>query len=516
MSKIQYLDWGRIEWICEPEPGSADHLRVGISIMDPHTWQPSHLHYGDEQFIYIMSGRGWQKIGGTESIVEPGKYFHISSGMAHESKNDGDEPIVKLLISIPAVISAVRVAPDRSERALRMEQIDKREFLRETIKEMFRHSLRPLRIPISIYDEKHELVYQNREFPEFCKRCCCVEQDINNCELYKVKLTFMPPYYEGASAHACRHGLFLYTFPIASDGELLGFIKTGHIRTKAGSGGSEAASMVYNVPESTESGMIDTIRNIAESVCAHYQFCLMQVNLHRNKRELSDKIREDGQLQEYLKMAEDQMLNLQISQHFLFNTLNTIAGMAVREKAFGTYTAIGDLAQLFRYTLRNQEAFVPLSEEIGYIRNYMNLQKLRFEDRLSVIYDIEDGVLDSWEVPFHFLQPVVENCFKHGFKKKERRMQVILMVYCEGAYLHFKISDNGDGFDEEKRREIAAGIENGSQARGTSMVVRKLRSVYGNDFSYQIDSREGEGCVVSIKIPVTAAERDENETSIIG
>ena len=80
MEKIQYLDWGRIEWICEPESGSSDHLRVGISVMNPHSWQPCHLHYGDEQFMYIMSGRGWQKIGDSESLVEPGKYFHISSG----------------------------------------------------------------------------------------------------------------------------------------------------------------------------------------------------------------------------------------------------------------------------------------------------------------------------------------------------------------------------------------------------------------------------------------------------
>lgn len=515
MEKIQYLDWGRIEWICEPESGSSDHLRVGISVMNPHSWQPCHLHYGDEQFMYIMSGRGWQKIGDSESLVEPGKYFHISSGMSHESRNDGDEPLVKLLVSIPAVISTVHVAPDKREKTMSMEEIDNQEFLRETIKELFRHNLRPLRIPISIYDEDQELVYQNREFPEFCKKCCGIEKNIYNCELYKIRSTFVPPYYEGVSAHACGHGLLLYILPIVSDGKLLGFIKTGHIRTRAVKSDDAAASMVYNVPESTENGMLDTIRNIAESICAHYQFCMVQVNLHKNKRELSDKIREDGQLQEHLKVTRNQMLNLQINQHFLFNTLNTIASMAVKENALGTYTAIGDLAQLFRYTLRTQETFVLLQDELRYVRNYTNLQKLRFGDRLSVIYDIEQDLLESQEVPFNFLQPIVENCFKHGFKGQEREMQIIILAYKEKNYLHFKVSDSGGGFGEKTRNEIEYKMGNQVQASGTSMVVRKLQSVFGNDFSYQVESLDGEGTVVSIKMPAARSERSVYEKSII-
>ena len=63
MGKIQKLDWGVIEWIYEPEQGSSDHLKVGISVMYPKAFQPRHIHYGDEQFMYIISGHGWQKIG---------------------------------------------------------------------------------------------------------------------------------------------------------------------------------------------------------------------------------------------------------------------------------------------------------------------------------------------------------------------------------------------------------------------------------------------------------------------
>ena len=151
MGKIQKLDWGVIEWIYEPEQGSSDHLKVGISVMYPKAFQPRHIHYGDEQFMYIISGHGWQKIGEEKCSIEPGKYFHISAGMDHETFNTGTEPIVKLLISLPAVFMPPKVAPDTREKTRKMESIDKKEFLKETVKELLRHNLKPLRVPLSIF-----------------------------------------------------------------------------------------------------------------------------------------------------------------------------------------------------------------------------------------------------------------------------------------------------------------------------------------------------------------------------
>ena len=259
MSKIQRLDWGTIEWIYEPEDNSSDHLRVGISVMYPRAIQPRHIHYGDEQFMYVLSGSGWQRIGDEKSSIEPGKYFHISAGMAHETFNSGEDPIVKLLISLPAVFIPPKVSPDKRESTQKRESINKREFLEETVKELLRRNLKPLKVPLSIFDEEHGLVYSNREFPQYCKNCCEIEEDLNNCEVYCHKPTYVPPYYEGASAYVCRHGLSLYVLPIVCEGELLGFIKTGHIRTIAQKKEEREDGLPYNVPESTASGMLNMI-----------------------------------------------------------------------------------------------------------------------------------------------------------------------------------------------------------------------------------------------------------------
>lgn len=503
MSKIQKLDWGMVEWVYEPVEHSSDHMKIGISTMYPKSVQPLHIHYGDEQFIYIISGYGWQKIGDEESSIEPGKYFHISAGTKHEAVNAGAEPIKKLLISLPAVLTVPRVLPDKREKTQKMERIDKQEFLKETIKELLRHNLRPLKVPLSIFDENNELVYTNNEFPKYCQNCCSIQDDIQNCEVYCQKPIYVPPYYAGASANVCSHGLSLYVLPIVYEGEILGFIKTGHIRTSSDPGESINENLPYNVPESTATGMLNVIYNISESICSHYQFCMMQVKLSQNSRVLSDKMKEEDTLQGYLKSTQDQVLNLQINQHFLFNTLNTIAGMSIREGAFNTYQAIGDLAQLFRYTLRAHESFVVFEEEINYVRNYTNLQKLRFRNQLEVIYEIPEELLHTQEVPLNFLQPVVENCFKHGFRDTLNKMKIVIKASYDGEILYIEVKDNGDGISEDSMAELISKIKMGNESHGTSMVVRKLQSVYGDSFSYEVKSAPGDGTTVYIQIPAT-------------
>ena len=511
--KKQKLEWGSVDWIYEPAEDSADHMRVGISHMNPGTYQTRHIHYGDEQMIYIISGQGKQKIGDVEYTMEPGKVFHISSGMAHESSNDGEEPIVKLLVSIPAITAAPKVRRNESERVKKQESVDPKAFLRDTVKEMFRSMLTSLRMPLAIFDADNELVYRTYDYPTFCRNHCGVREDVNRCPLIGEKPHFTPPIYEGVSACACQYGLWVYTLPIVAEDEFLGYIQAGHIRTGASVAvGEVPKDLPYQTPDSTVLGIIEVMNKLSESIRNHYSFCRMQAALSLNTRELSDQRKADILLQESLKTSQDQAFNLQINQHFLFNTLSTIASMAIKEDAMETYQAVGDLAQLLRYTLRTDSNFVPLSKELEYVRNYLNLQKLRFGKRLEVNYEILGG-LEEEQVPFNFLQPVAENCFKHAFKDSRDKMKILIRVDADAEYLYFTVRDNGKGMTKERVAQLQEKIATSKSDRGTTMVVGKLRSLYGDKVSYDIDSNE-KGTTVRITIP--REEKKHRAQSIIG
>ena len=495
MSKIQELEWGSVHWIFEPEDESIDNLRVGISMMKPHAVQHRHIHCGDEQFIYVISGRGWQKIGKEESIIEPGAYFHISAGTAHESENTGDCEIVKLLVSLPAVLTPPMVAMDKRKKTQQMESIDNKEFLKETIKELIRHDLKSLKVPLSIFDEENKLVYSNNEYPEYCRSCCSVHKKIDNCELYTPKMRFVPPFYGGVSAFICLKGLVLYILPIVCDGTLLGYIKTGHIRTIEECNAPEDEPLPYQVPKSTETGMLNMIDNLAKSICRHYKVCCMQVKQTVNSRTL--------------QTTKNKALNLQINQHFLFNTLNTIASMAIKENAIQTYQAVGDLAQMFRYTLQEETSFISLGEELNYIKNFTNLQKLRYGKNLVVVYEVPDELMNFQKVPFNFLQPIVENCFKHAFSEKAVKMKILIKADRMETMVRVQVVDNGKGIPPDIMKDLNKKIKSGNEMHGTSMVVRKLQSMYGESFQYQINSVERSGTNVSIAIPLSVKSEKE-------
>lgn len=499
MGKIQRLDWGTIDWVYEPEHAESDRMRVGISTMFPGAVQPRHIHYGDEQVFYILSGHGKQRIGEVESEVKPGDVFHISAGVAHEACCDGNVPLVKLLVSIPALTGAPKVRMQTSERVKQQEHIQKAEFLRDTVRELSRSMLEPLRIALTIFDAEQNLVYKSREYPAYCRKNCRIEENVGNCELIRQKDYWVSPYYEGPTASVCEHGMWVYALPIVAEGELLGCIKAGHVRTREKKNGT-GEPLPYNVPESTVMGLVQVIQKLSEAICDHYQVCRMQAELQRNMRALSDQRAEDRLLQSSLKTTQDQAFNLQINQHFLFNTLNTIAGMAVKEQAYDTYEAVGNLAQLIRYTLRTNRYFVTLFEETEYLKMYTNLQKMRFGDRLQVEYRIPSS-LNEEKVPFNFLQPVVENCFKHGFANRKGSICLYVAAEKQDRMIRFVIRDNGTGMSPEALEGLKKKLAYGNAASGSTMVVQKLESLYGADFQYEVRS-SARGTEVTICIPV--------------
>ena len=509
MGKRQELDWGSIDWLYEPAEGSRDSMHIGLSRMNAGAVQPRHIHSGDEQFMYIISGHGRQKLGGVEKPLEPGATYHIPAGTSHEAINDGEEDIVKLLVSVPARVDAP--APVKMEKAPEKKSAEvSGALLRRAVALLDGEMLTPLLLPISICDMEGKLVYRNGAYPAFCRSCCDIEREETACPLYLEKNVYRLPHYTEPSAFVCPYGLSVYVQSIVCENRPIGTLRAGHVRTAPPV--RQAENLPYNVPHSTGTGILQMMGQLCERICETYQYLRVEDDLQTSRQALSDKQQREAMLQSSLRTSQSQAANLQINQHFLFNTLNMIMSTAIREGAEQTYSAIGHLSQMLQYTLRTNSYFTPLKKELDYLKNYTALQKMRFAGRLTVVYHVDEALLGEM-VPLNFLQPIVENCFKHAFSGLPQQMRVEISAQASETELTFTVRDNGCGMGEEKLAGLRALAVNGNAAHGTAMVMRKLDVLYGRQCRYDAQSDET-GTTVTLTIP--RERRASDETGFAG
>jgi two-component system LytT family sensor kinase len=198
--------------------------------------------------------------------------------------------------------------------------------------------------------------------------------------------------------------------------------------------------------------------------------------------------------QQLLLKARMDALSRQINPHFLFNTLNTVSAL-IRFDPDNARGVVLKLSNILRRLLRKHETFVPLREELEFIDDYLDIEVARFgEDNLDIIKHIDEETLEAF-VPSMLLQPIVENCLKHGLAPKLDGGKIQLRTTNRDGRLHIEIEDNGVGISEEKMPHVYV------EGIGLSNVRERLRVLYGADFHLQIESRPGQGTLIKIDIP---------------
>lgn len=182
-------------------------------------------------------------------------------------------------------------------------------------------------------------------------------------------------------------------------------------------------------------------------------------------------------------------LRSQINPHFLFNTLNTISAL-IRDDPDDAEEAVEKLAFIFRYTLKNSDkATVTLREELSLVRTYLEIEKIRFGERLQLHFEIDETLLDV-SLPAFVIQTVVENCIKHGIAKIIGKGKVSIEVAAEGALVRCVIVDNGPGIDL-KRIHASTGLSN---------THTRMSQIYGRDDLLKFENT-GEGTRVTVWLP---------------
>ena len=204
--------------------------------------------------------------------------------------------------------------------------------------------------------------------------------------------------------------------------------------------------------------------------------------------------------------AELKAFQAQIKPHFLYNTLDTINWMAMEYGAEDISEVITSLTTLFRISLSKGNEIITLENEIKHVESYLNIQKVRYEDKFNfeIQYNKEDLQLKVIKL---IIQPLVENAIYHGIKKNTSVGFILIKIYREGEALFMEVSDNGLGIEEEQLNLLNA-ILNGFMEKkdeygiGVFNVNERIKLNFGSGYGLSIDSKVGFGTTVTIKHPI--------------
>ncbi len=194
-----------------------------------------------------------------------------------------------------------------------------------------------------------------------------------------------------------------------------------------------------------------------------------------------------------LMRARLDALTSQINPHFLFNTLNSVSSL-IRTNPPQAREVVLQLSRILRRLLRNHENLTALRNELDFIADYLSIELVRFGEKLRYERDVAPDTLDML-VPSMLLQPLVENCVKHGLSGKMEGGTIRIEARRIEGRLQVVVQDDGVGIPEA---QLATLMERGI---GVNNVSERLKVLYGGDFRMYIDSHVGRGTRIAIEVP---------------
>jgi len=237
-------------------------------------------------------------------------------------------------------------------------------------------------------------------------------------------------------------------------------------------------------------------------------FDRMRININNLISEIQQKAQLENELQQSkLLLQESQLRSLQsqINPHFLFNTLNTLSKKAYLEGSEETSDLLASVAALLRYNLKRLDRSVTLYDEVRVLRQYIEIQKARFTERLRFHTDIDETCLYV-QLPGLTLQPIVENAVIYAIEPEEDGGEIWFRIVDGADRVTVEIEDDGPGMSEERIKQILEELpveSEGGHTTGIGLgnVVRRLRLFYGYDDVIGIESGPEGGTKVRLSIP---------------
>ncbi|WHH60506.1 histidine kinase [Petroclostridium sp. X23] len=250
-----------------------------------------------------------------------------------------------------------------------------------------------------------------------------------------------------------------------------------------------------------------SINNVKENNILHPLY----FDLNKMSEKLKDLVLKEYNANIMKKQAELDALQSKINPHFLYNTLDSIRGLAITEGVKKIETMTKALSDLFRYSISNTGNLVTLKEELKSVDNYLMIQQYRFNNKFIIINNVDDDTLD-YCIPKLLFQPIVENAIHHGLERKIGKGTITINASRTQTRLLISIQDDGVGIGHDKlihiNNMLVTGKVDSTETKGVGLriglrnVNERIRLNFGNEYGLRIYSGKGIGTKVEIILPL--------------
>lgn len=509
----QFFDWGNVNWLVEPVGPAVESISVGEITFYPNCGEPEHSHYGEEQVLHVISGQGIHEVNGQVASLKTGDTVYLPPYCSHSLTNTSKEDLVLLgVYSHHRSKNPILKLEDVHEEGV--SNLDLASIIDLEITGRLLNNLsQALKLSLSLFDASGKCLIKSDRQSLLCRK---MGESGQHCREH-ISEAFRRLVDSAASLFTpCCGQISSIIIPVISGQSICGYIKCGEFFITPNDSAAMAEYVVNNCGALAGSDCDELLADIsvekksrlhsaAEATAAVANY-IVESGLAMLRRRERDKNRlsiikeqmNTATLEKALREADFKLLQSQINPHFLFNTLNTISQKAYMEGADTAAGLVCNLADLMRATLRKANQLVPLSEEISLLKDYLNIQKARFAERLELSLEMEQGV-DDILLPILILQPLVENAIVHGLEPKldSCRVEIAIKRIPKGR-LSLTVRDNGPGFSPAK--------ELNNKGLGLRSIRARLKHFYNDNFSLNIDSRPGQGTFMEITIPDNKVE----------
>lgn len=257
------------------------------------------------------------------------------------------------------------------------------------------------------------------------------------------------------------------------------------------------------------------------------QFVEMESDGHKNEisnliriynhmiQSIKDLIARVKQEEKNIAKVELNLIQAQINPHFLYNTLDAVSALALVKDYDKCFLMTQSLGDFYRNSLNSGENLITVEDELNCIKSYLSILNIRYDNKIHVEYDVEEQILGCRIIKL-LLQPVVENAVYHGIHKNAEGGRLWISGFLDEDEIVFIITDDGEGIEEDKIREILEGkTKTGKFGFGVYSMIQRIRLYYGIENPVMIHSEVGNGTEVVLRIKKRVSE-GEGEHEVKG